>query len=957
MRGTVPSRASASLRSATTASASASAMPSSVLTSRVTRTSSSSNISAVPAQHVASSTAALRTSGGHHNNNNNNSPILASPYTLVRASSVPPPSMPDPPPSISRSPPSSPRTTSHLRGSAPLRPPTCVRSVTPTPQLLQASSTGNTLHHPVTTHTITPHPVTPSKTHPGNTTASNGNLLRAPSKQGSPPASRSSAVNPPGRATSPKSSTSAASATTSTPSNPSTTEPANPEAEMKRNIEILVNYIREAIESKKKGDSTRYRVIVTQLLRGQPDALVLWLKALKNCALLITPEDHYELQTAIFKTSFASDRTVVDELIECCLNLVTSHTGHLTPMIRMLLSNLYPKKASKEDKTYDIELSQRVAEIVRVAISRLIALVPLSSIQLSNDIPKHFPLISVDGVAHMHFLQNLFQVLEVAPNLCEPVIMTAVHKMLQLDVLIKLLPEEEDDHSKELVFALDVQPAEGQDENAAENQQTADKLDSLMDVFFSFLKKVLPANDQNSHNVFSILLKAFTKFILPTYRSKYVQFIMFVACSLDPSYANTFLQHLLNSIITDTKVPDLFKSMYCSYLASFVARAAYLPRSVVQKTLETLIDWAIEYAEGHGPSTQVGAHTLYYLVTQSVFYIFCFTYSKFLSPLTKKAQRDIFMTMGFEELCHSPLRPLSVCNDSVGGEFLTTVAHLKLCNSASLKEYLLPSPQMLQMLQEEQKLAFQIGTQQALSEVNIISTVAAASASALPRQLQPELNFFPFDPYLLKTSHTHVKDIYNSWHQCEGDEEGQNGALSGGSGEEDVLVGSLNELDVSDLLEKSGTPRSYPAQLEMMEADDEGGEEEGRGAENEQGDEESEEEFEATGCQPVLSPIPIQATIKREIKSESESESEEEKVYIPRTPSRSQSRNAVVVKKEIKREEEEEEEEEQFHANHVTSTTTTTSARRRPSTVKIKKEKFDSDYSSDSDDCVVNFRS
>jgi RNA polymerase I-specific transcription initiation factor RRN3 len=109
-------------------------------------------------------------------------------------------------------------------------------------------------------------------------------------------------------------------------------------------------------------------------------------------------------------------------------------------------------------------------------------------------------------------------------------------------------------------------------------------LDKLMVVAFEHLESC--QNDGRLDQVFESLFKSFENFILNTYKSKFTQFLIFYACSLDPENCGVKFASKLVEIFLSSNKHVATRMSAVAYLASFLARGKFLPVSFVASMLK-----------------------------------------------------------------------------------------------------------------------------------------------------------------------------------------------------------------------------------------------------------------------------------------------------------------------------------------------------------------------------------
>lgn len=195
-------------------------------------------------------------------------------------------------------------------------------------------------------------------------------------------------------------------------------------------------------------------------------------------------------------------------------------------------------------------------------------------------------------------------------------------------------------------------------ESLARVRKLVDQLDAIMKVILDHLNRMnrLLGEQANSsaylsdpigrdprHALFACLLSIFSRSILPTFKSRHVQFLLFWLTSLDPDYVDLFLGSLLSTALhwglpsqSDTQAvsdePPIIRLAAASYAASFVSRAQFVHAPICRDVMTNLC----AFLEGHlieasTPGSPLfhappgsPAHHPFYSVSQAAFYIFCF---------------------------------------------------------------------------------------------------------------------------------------------------------------------------------------------------------------------------------------------------------------------------------------------------------------------------------------------
>jgi RNA polymerase I-specific transcription initiation factor RRN3 len=277
--------------------------------------------------------------------------------------------------------------------------------------------------------------------------------------------------------------------------------------------------------------------------------------------------------------------------------------------------------------------------------------------------------------------------------------------------------------------------------------------------------------------VYLTLLSIFERSIIRTHKAKYVPVLIFYASSLDESFSETFIAHLVARIF-DASCSEYLGITAAGYLGSFLARAKHVSPKTISDTLKLCAEWAHSYLdrlEAH-PN---GRAFVWYSLVQAILYVFCFRWRELtvvetgnkrkrldstssnkgisfasadFETATSQEQRIIngqYMSWwrvrgGFQRIVYSHLNPLRICASAVASEFDKISKSLELVYCSSI-----------------------IGTNK-----NAPSPVArTALLIDVPLEEMIE-SFFPFDPYFEELSiRPQIEPIYQTWQSISPEED------------------------------------------------------------------------------------------------------------------------------------------------------------------------------------------
>lgn len=179
------------------------------------------------------------------------------------------------------------------------------------------------------------------------------------------------------------------------------------------------------------------------------------------------------------------------------------------------------------------------------------------------------------------------------------------------------------------------------------------------------------------------------------------------------------------------------------YIASLMARAKYIPLSLIKRTLHDLCTWAHDYIQKSDSSqntTSIKAHLVFYAVCEAIFYVIAFR-SRDLTSTNENLTFLQSLQLSTLVTCH--LNPLRVCLPAVATTFagVTRAHQLAYCHTILERN-------------ARRKLATVYQNEVIMPEETLDTT-------------------FPFDPFMLKKSGAFITAIYQHFQPC--DDEDSNG--------------------------------------------------------------------------------------------------------------------------------------------------------------------------------------
>ncbi|XP_010540653.1 PREDICTED: RNA polymerase I-specific transcription initiation factor RRN3 [Tarenaya hassleriana] len=540
----------------------------------------------------------------------------------------------------------------------------------------------------------------------------------------------------------------------------------------------LTYHIRTALEAVSKGDTESYEQLVGVMHyngRLAPDEvayLETCLKGLSGAVTCIDMIHHRSLLSSIFGMSLWNYRTtVMDALVDLVVSLAATNGKYIDPCLNMLVNNFRPPQylLNKLSNTRVLNQKQEVLSRVHAALEAIYDLVPLVPSRLIPILAQRMPTVHNKDHLIVVYVENLLKLesSSIGKVVGSMILMVVMERLRDLDVEIGWDNILQDESSRgifdmELEDADDVEdtvnyedefPREFLDKKNIRGNIVSELLDKLMVITFEHLESC--QNTGRLDEVFESLFESFENFILNTYKSKFAQFVMFYACSLDPENCGEKFACKLADIFLSSSKPPLTRMSAVAYLASYLSRGKFLSPSFVASMLKRLVEACAEYCRTcNSDDIRPETHRVFYCGCQAIMYVMCFR-MRSISDVPRLHSQ----LAPLESVLKHKLNPLMVCLPSVVGEFL------RQAKSAGLFT---------------------------ISETFVFDDMLESELSRAFGGLERLDMFFPFDPCLLKISESFIRPNFVYWSMVgttydeEDEDEDDDGAEVIVKGEDDV---------------------------------------------------------------------------------------------------------------------------------------------------------------------------
>ncbi|XP_078170624.1 uncharacterized protein LOC144564918 [Carex rostrata] len=519
-----------------------------------------------------------------------------------------------------------------------------------------------------------------------------------------------------------------------------------------------VYYVLDSVRKEPKlvdtDDKAQYdylRSIVDPSARFGPDEEALLTTALKAMARAVSRIDttyHDSLLSNVFQMRiwfFGFDtRTALLELI---ITLAAVPDKYLEGCLHMLVSNFAPPERVLRwlDQPKWVIRKREIHQELHTCLQYIFQYVPLAAFKLSHALDKTMPR-PFDSKAKMNAYVECMLGLqreEIGDVLSATLLSKVINLLSDLDVNITwndVLQEDQtigifdmeledlDNHC--LQFAEDDSKVGAPFNNRGFNNNSAfvEKLDGLMVVVCEHLKsRVESGRLLTDYNMF---MDIFRTSVLRLHKSKFTQFVMFYACSLDPEIWGIKFAVDLTEIFLSTSEDPISRMSAVSYLASYLSRAKFISSSIVASILTRLVNWCSDYSNPDWERIfNPEAHQIYYSACQAVMYILCFRMRELLDVPTKLPAKSFLFDLPLGSILCNRLDPLMVCLPSIVQEF-----------------------------RQQAKAARLFQASFTIDENAIDSAFSKAFGGTQRLDI-----FFPFEPYLLKESDRFIRPNFVYW--------------------------------------------------------------------------------------------------------------------------------------------------------------------------------------------------
>ena len=471
---------------------------------------------------------------------------------------------------------------------------------------------------------------------------------------------------------------------------------------------------------------TLYQQLVETIDRSaELSELALLISYLGRCTGLLHKNKHSELISVVLRRCFRGHNDLTAAVEAFAVNSVSVNADLLASILHELVKHFVkfdllavtPPDAEKaamravwgeEDgrtREEQVQAAQKACAVHRVT-KRVLETFPTGTMAFLDQLKQAYPHHVRPIGEQRAFLSNILRVSTYQPQLLPEIWEIVVDRLIKLDVTVDPAKLEALNHcnsgalditDEDELFGLEMEETS---EEGMKMLESAGKLDAMMHIILQFWRDIMVDHTQSRESkdlMFKSLLNTFFpnqpsrhSKILTTFRSKYVQFLVFYACHFQNQYSKDFLQLLIVKII-DSSTADTLRHAAGSYLGSFLARAKYLKLANIELSLRLLVTWVLEYMDKECPyvtGPDPNHHSLFYNLVQGLFYVLCFRLPQLMGAENGKYDTFLRLELRLRDIILCPLNPLKVVDQGVGHKFMTLAVKYRLIETHVLRDLL-----------------------------------------------------------------------------------------------------------------------------------------------------------------------------------------------------------------------------------------------------------------------------
>jgi RNA polymerase I-specific transcription initiation factor RRN3 len=461
-------------------------------------------------------------------------------------------------------------------------------------------------------------------------------------------------------------------------------------------------------------------------------------------------------------------------------------------------------------------------------IQDIVEKVPVASSTLAQVIQRKLSFDFEKPEERITYIKNFMLLIGFVPELKSEVLAMITSELVKLDVSVQAdLDDEDDDLGDELLqdvlssqtmvgetsqlsLGLDKLVEEEDDGSTTEESGPEDdedvhpdllrkrklrdsvcQVDAVMDLLFQYYDELILSSLEVRESTIAQLIAQFENIILPTYRSRHPQFLIFHFAQTSPVTVDRFVTSCIQ-ILNDKALPPVLRQSSAAYLAGFVGRGAHVSPTVVKDCFTMLCDDLNDLRNDIEPrclGPDIKRYSTFYATMQAIMYIFCFRWRDLAT-----ASSDIVEDESGDEDEPDHFQFSDTIRETLMSAIHSKLNPLRVCTPAIVQQFA--------------KITHQLGFMYVFTKIEANKHVRLTSSRTTVTDFglnQPDRDlswvgengvmegYFPYDPYHLPISRHWVEDDYLEWKGIS--EPNEEGSDSDDIEDDDLMADDLNEYE------------------------------------------------------------------------------------------------------------------------------------------------------------------
>ncbi|KAJ9157518.1 RNA polymerase I specific transcription initiation factor RRN3 superfamily [Pleurostoma richardsiae] len=494
-----------------------------------------------------------------------------------------------------------------------------------------------------------------------------------------------------------------------------------------RSVEDTKQEVRKIFEAHERGDEEGYDMLKDIFAHDRqqysaegsvdddsgvkPEELLAYVVALTTCVPAMG-KNYSGLVKEILKCAWLGrDEVFVKAYLQFLAALVSAQGSYLYPVLSMFVEKFRESRPSSWTVPGFPDVDRETMEArLHSGLAYLIKLFPAATPVIRKLLASEFPYSEESLPIYKTYIGNMLQMREYATDIAADIMEIITDRLVKLDVQMQLDLDDLDDDTSAAVasqlraaqsralegeddsdesdaesIASDDSDADEQSKQVERASQTVQKMDMILETLFQLYTPIFEDPDSTTAmRTFEDLLTELTFLILPTYKSRHTQFILFHFSQRSHTLIDMMVGTLFN-IAFQNNTSMVLRQSAVAYLASFASRGRHVPAETVRSICDVLMQHTELYRSRyekncHGPNLQ--KFTIYYALFQGLLYIFCFRWRDLIVSAPDMIDEDdpasylghdLTWLPGLREIIRqniwSKFNPLKVCSPAITAEF------------------------------------------------------------------------------------------------------------------------------------------------------------------------------------------------------------------------------------------------------------------------------------------------